>query len=185
MLLAAGAGATLSCKVNDYCLECSPATAVTVTARRTVGDGGTVDGNDGDAGPCINTGVEICDGKDNDCNGLIDDGTLPEVGDACGSGMGACARAVKQCVNGAIKCSKNPSAEQCNNIDDDCDGVVDNGDPGGGAKCGTNQGECVTGTLHCNPNSHIVTCGIRCGTGTAVDCPVGILLAVRATARRP
>jgi hypothetical protein len=47
---------------------------------------------------------EICDGKDNDCNGVIDDVT----GGNCG------------CYNGGT-----PTTEVCNSIDDDCNGVVD------------------------------------------------------------
>ena len=43
-------------------------------------------------------------------------------------GTGACFREVAQCVNGAVNtCSPgNPTSETCNNIDDDCDGTVDN-----------------------------------------------------------
>jgi hypothetical protein len=40
-------------------------------------------------------------------------------------------------------------AESCNGIDEDCDGVVDNGNPGGGANCGTDVGECEFGTSTC------------------------------------
>src|SRR5882757_3219862 len=37
-----------------------------------------------------NPGVETCDGIDNDCNGAIDDGNLPQVGQACGGNVGEC-----------------------------------------------------------------------------------------------
>jgi hypothetical protein len=71
---------------------------------------------------------EICDGKDNDCNGQIDDGQIEGTGATCNTGqLGACSTGIKQCVAGAIKC--NPThvrhAEVCNKIDDDCDGKVD------------------------------------------------------------
>lgn len=45
----------------------------------------------------------------------------------------------------------NPSAvEQCNGIDDNCDGQVDEGNPGGGQTCDTGlPGACSAGTTVC------------------------------------
>jgi len=50
--------------------------------------------------------TEVCNRKDDDCNGVIDDVAFPET----------CA-----CSNGG-----EPRAEVCNGVDDDCDGVIDN-----------------------------------------------------------
>ena len=68
--------------------------------------------------------TETCDGRDNNCNALIDDG-IPDV--TCG--VGACRRSVPGCVRGEVPaCTPGaPSAEVCNGVDDDCDGAVDEG----------------------------------------------------------
>jgi hypothetical protein len=55
----------------------------------------------------------------------------PKTGGTLTCGVGACNRSVQQCVNGTVQnCVPGaPSAEFCNGIDDDCDGIVDNGCP--------------------------------------------------------
>ena len=72
--------------------------------------------------------AEVCDGKDNDCNGQVDDGSIAGTGDSCSTGeAGACSPGTKQCVAGSIKCMATHvrTVEICNKIDDDCDGKVD------------------------------------------------------------
>ncbi|MBA3540409.1 MAG: hypothetical protein H0T79_12420, partial [Deltaproteobacteria bacterium] len=71
------------------------------------------------------------------------------VGDPCENLVGECAGGVKQCTMGAIVCSRPPMAESCDGKDNNCNGVNDDGDPGGGAACGTNAGECSAGVKHC------------------------------------
>lgn len=142
----------LSCSVNDYCLNCGQ-----------LGDGGLgTDANDADVvivdAGCVPTGPEECDGKDNDCNGLVDDGSIIDIGIACSNQQGACSGGVTTCVGGMIKCDKNPTAETCNAIDDNCNGTKDEGDPGGGAKCGTDQGECIAGQMRCNSTTGTLQC---------------------------
>jgi hypothetical protein len=67
---------------------------------------------------------EVCDGIDNDCNGTVDDG-LGTI--TCG--IGACQRRVQSCSNGFPQACVpgTPDEEVCNSIDDDCDGQVDEG----------------------------------------------------------
>ncbi|HVZ72377.1 MAG TPA: putative metal-binding motif-containing protein [Polyangia bacterium] len=79
----------------------------------------TDDCNDNDA--TIYPGaMEICDYKDNNCNGQTDEGAVA----TCGTGW--CRRNAAGCNTSACTPGK-PRAETCNDFDDDCDGVNDNG----------------------------------------------------------
>lgn len=64
---------------------------------------------------------ELCNGKDDNCDGEIDEGLekLP-CSTQCGQGL-------MNCVDGKLtQCTtKQPSDEQCNTVDDDCDGETD------------------------------------------------------------
>jgi len=75
--------------------------------------------------------VEVCDGIDNDCNNIVDDGVMG-VGTPCSSGEGLCEAAGSQVcnANGELVCDAipgTPMTETCDGRDEDCDGVVDNG----------------------------------------------------------
>jgi hypothetical protein len=71
--------------------------------------------------------TEVCDGKDNDCDGMVDD-SVPSGG-ACADGVGECrTRATLACAGGVMRCTPAaPVAETCDGKDNDCDGKVDEG----------------------------------------------------------
>ncbi|MFT3775634.1 MAG: MopE-related protein [Minicystis sp.] len=132
-----------------------------------------------------NGGVEICDGKDNNCDGAIDEGfDLQHDPNNCGSCGNVCSLAnatatctpvmgvptcvVATCADGygdidklgqngcEYQCPVWPAtAEVCNDKDDNCDGQVNEGNPGGGVACesncpgGTCLGECTAGATLC------------------------------------
>jgi MYXO-CTERM domain-containing protein len=88
--------------------------------------------------PTVTPQPEVCNGIDDNCNGQIDEGTLPGVGEKCGNGLGTCQSGTFVCQNGQLVCNATgmPMAEVCNGKDDNCDGVIDNGNfPETGQTC--------------------------------------------------
>jgi hypothetical protein len=102
--------------------------------------------------------TEVCNGLDDDCDGIVDDVApyghdVPNpflgpafpifVPDQCDTGLlGACQAGTYSCVNGAKLCQgAQPTAEICNNyIDDNCNGQVDESPPiAPGADCPANM----------------------------------------------
>src|SRR5690606_20579450 len=105
-------------------------------------------------------GVEVCNGRDDDCDGAADDGLVP-VATSCG--LGACAAVgVRTCVGGqeVDSCQPGLAADgdaTCDARDDDCDGASDEDFLPMGTECGT--GACAaTGTLSCVGGQTVNSC---------------------------
>lgn len=95
--------------------------------------------------------LDLCNGLDDDCNGKIDDSD-PDIGKACAvhGKQGECAKGTVSCVNGNHACQSTitPQTEQCNGLDDDCNGKID--DNLSAPPCNTNlKGVCAQATKLC------------------------------------
>ncbi len=120
--------------------------------------------------------VETCDGKDNDCDGQIDE-NWPTKGNACSVGVTECKRTGTNICNATgtgIQCSATagtPTAETCDGKDNDCDGQIDEDFPTKNKACSVGVGECLrTGTNQCKSNGSGVQCSVSVGTPSAETC---------------
>ena len=111
------------------------------------------DGMPHSCNPFLGVAAEVCDGLDNDCNGLIDNGL-----GTTSCGLGVCLKTVANCIDGVPQeCDPllGAQAEVCDGLDNDCNGILDNGL--GTTSCGLGQCEktvanCIDGAPQaCDP----------------------------------
>jgi hypothetical protein len=145
----------------------------------TAGNGWVSDSRDcDDANAAIHPGAtEVCDGVDNDCDGNTDEGGVcPTTTYYCDSDSDSyidvspdgtcssyncmpseCSTAQGSDCNDANAAINPGAAEVCNNIDDDCDGSVDEGYVPTPTSCGV--GACArTGQLLCQNGEIVDSC---------------------------
>ncbi|GMV41964.1 MAG: hypothetical protein AMXMBFR64_36800 [Myxococcales bacterium] len=103
---------------------------------------------------------ELCNGKDDDCNGETDE-LWPEKGTSCdGDDADTCPNGTWTCDGEGIACQGDtPAPELCNGLDDDCNGETDETFPKLGLPCDTEDADlCATGTWACTPDGAAEVC---------------------------
>ncbi len=164
---ATGTHAGKFCQPRSGSCDCTPELAGAVRTCTSENGFGlcygveTCDANLGWTGcSAISAVAEVCDGRDNNCNALVDEGI--ETGTPCENtnGFGTC-RGLSVCVGtqGFVCTASEPEAEACDFRDNDCDGTIDedfkdaNGDFTLGEHCGTCNSDCsekiANGTGRC------------------------------------
>ncbi|MBN1770091.1 MAG: DUF1566 domain-containing protein [Deltaproteobacteria bacterium] len=125
-------------------------------------------------GACVVTTAETCNGADDDCDGVIDDGFACARGTTEPCTIGSCAgtrTCSTTCTWGTCVAG---TTESCNGIDDDCDGQTDEGF---GCALGATE-SCTTacsttGTRTCGTGCTWGSCcaaAETCGNGCDDDC---------------
>ena len=131
-----------------------------------------------DRNPAIHPGApEICNGLDDDCDGIVDDGNPGSDGLPCGSSVGECRPGVTVCVHEGLQAflachpERGPSAERCNGLDDNCNGLTDEVFPELGLSCdGPDSDVCRRGVMECTGDGAGTVCGPEDPAGIPERC---------------
>lgn len=119
--------------------------------------------------------AESCNTVDDNCNGTVDEG-YPGLGDVCSAGIGACLQYGSVRCNSAatgVTCGAvagTPTAEQCNLIDDNCNGMVDETFTTIGTACSAGVGVCTRyGSFVCRTDGLGAQCSATPGAPAGSD----------------
>ncbi|HKU37568.1 MAG TPA: calcium-binding protein [Polyangiales bacterium] len=107
----------------------------------------------------------VCNGLDDDCDGSVDEEFVPGAS-SCGQGV-CVSTGSTSCLDGTVVDTCQPGAPAsptdatCDNIDQDCNGLVDDGFVGTTTHCG--ELACATtGSTACSAGQVVDTCRVTC-----------------------
>ncbi len=171
------------CELEPVCIaNCDAAmgTAGSSGSGEGTGDAGGLDGGGNDAGPadgssadgagngeggvstCEDPGEEICNLRDDDCDGETDEDLTPPEG-FCGR-AGVCESIIAVCGEAGAWICRFPDTyelneKRCDGLDNDCDGEIDEGFAGLGTPCSVGDGACRReGVMVCKANRSGTEC---------------------------
>ncbi|MDO8425104.1 MAG: MopE-related protein [bacterium] len=108
---------------------------------------------------------EVCDGRDNDCDGATDE-ALDVV--ETGITVGACRSRIQRCEGGVLVTVREgvlPKGERCDREDNDCDGATDEDFPDLDQPCVRGLGICrAEGVMRCAVHQAETVCSVVPGT---------------------
>ncbi len=120
---------------------------------------------------------ELCNNKDDDCDGITDEGNPEALPGACGSSQGLCQPGQQACVHVGFKamvvCAPKvgPVPELCNGLDDNCNGKTDEYFIQLGQGCdGPDEDVCKKGVFTCSTDGKGVVCSNETETNIAELC---------------
>jgi hypothetical protein len=169
---AVDAGGRMPCREEGEMRSCSTQDAA--TSQQLPCKPGTRTCHDGFFGDCegeVTPEIEICNGRDDDCDGTADE--MPENRCNIKDAQGECAIGIEVCRNKTVECRLQhaPQSDTCNGKDDDCDGETDEETavvcyPDDAIGCEANAagefecvGTCRAGTRACTDGAYAETCG--------------------------
>jgi len=117
--------------------------------------------------PCQACDPEVCDGVDNDCDGIVDEDLgVVECETECGTGSAVCVQGEEICFG------PEPQEEICDYLDNDCDGEIDEFQTNVCDLCGPVPAEvCNAFDDDCDGETDedlVKACSTACGTGVEV-----------------
>jgi hypothetical protein len=124
-----------------------------------------------DAGTSFPPESDCSNGRDDDCDGLVDCADPDCNQQPCGEAGSVCRQAVCTCLPDGS--APRQQEQSCGDgLDDDCDGLIDCADPDcAGQPCGPHGYTCAAGACVCSGNGGLPEIAEQtCGDGTDNDC---------------
>ena len=129
--------------------------------------------------PRFEAGEEVCDGLDNDCDGAVDESDTARARSRAtataartarwGSGSARAACSAAPTATGSASGEVRPRQRSRDGLDNDCDGLIDEGNPEGGFACSTGlPGVCGNGVTLCHDGELICDGASEPGGGRGV-----------------